>query len=86
MLPNIFSCFSSKRNIEIVEETKCMNCIHIKVCNREYDKRCINYSMGSSMGKGCEQCHHHYNMGKIPCFLCKDFSKNLEKSFEVECQ
>jgi len=61
---------------EIDEETDCVKCIHLKVCNKEMFYRCVNYEFGTSEYKECQSCIHKYtrwDKDSIPCFYCTDF-------------
>ena len=63
--------------VEIDEETRCCRCFHSDVCDYSMEKRCSNYSCGSSVGDGCQSCSHRftrYDKDPVPCFICPFFN------------
>lgn len=72
-----------KFNIEIDEETNCDRCIHFEVCDHNMEKRCFNFTWGTSQYDGCMSCtlrftrwdSYHDGKDKIPCFHCKFFKE-----------
>lgn len=68
----------------VAVETKCADCIHTHVCSHVMERRCVNYTCGTSDGSGCHSCSHRFtrfddhNQGKdaVPCFHCKEFLPN----------
>ena len=68
--------FGDDRRIEVLEDDDCSVCIHRKVCKREMERRCGNYSFGTSEYSGCHGCLNHYaKYDKEPtaCFICDSF-------------
>jgi hypothetical protein len=60
----------------VAEETKCSQCIHVRVCSISVEKRCVNFERGTSLRDGCACCVHHYtrfDRQPVPCFLCRQF-------------
>ncbi len=63
---------------EIAEETRCIGCLHSKVCDRSMGSRCLNFKFSTSNGNpsSCDQCIHRFtrfDRDPIPCFACGDF-------------
>ncbi len=66
---------------EIAEETDCSACIHKDVCDRDTEKRCENYTFGTSEGSGCQSCSHRftrYDKDAVPCFSCPWFETRTQ--------
>lgn len=64
-------------HMETETESNCAKCIHRRVCDGDMEKRCSNYELGTSAGKGCDGCIHRFtrfddDKKKIPCFYCED--------------
>lgn len=60
----------------VATETNCTTCIHVKVCTRSEEKRCVNFELGTSQHSNCHACIHHYtrfDKDKVPCFHCYDY-------------
>jgi hypothetical protein len=65
----------------INEESDCVKCTHIEVCNRDKSKNCENYLFGTSEYpyQNCMSCSHRFTRftkkdeEKISCFCCKYF-------------
>ncbi len=68
---------------EISNETNCLKCVHLRVCDRDTNKRCVNLDWGTSVGHtGCDHCLHKYtrwDKDKIPCFRCNFFVKKRKR-------
>lgn len=66
----------SMLHMETPIESDCSKCLHVKVCDRDMFKRCLNYEFGNSREKGCNSCIHNYTRfdlkEKVPCFYCED--------------
>ena len=66
---------------EILKETNCQCCSHVKVCSIDMSKRCVNYKFGSSIDGGlnsCTSCEHKYtrfDKDNIYCFKCGEFDE-----------
>ena len=64
-------------NVEVCEETRCVVCIHEKVCDQRMEHRCKNFRFGTSRYTGCEACVHRFTRWdgdtSLPCFICDDF-------------
>lgn len=63
-----------KREIDV--ETDCSKCIHRDVCDLAMEKRCENYTFGTSGARGCAGCSHRftrYDSTPVPCFTCPWF-------------
>ena len=69
--------YGDYRQIEVQENDKCSDCIHVKVCGYVMEKRCGNYSFGTSESQGCHGCLNRYAKfdPKLPvaCFICDSF-------------
>lgn len=62
---------------EVETETDCGKCLHRKVCEQTMEKRCENFSFGTSAEKGCGACLHRFtrfDKDAVPCFSCPDFA------------
>jgi hypothetical protein len=60
--------------VDIDDETHCGTCGHKEVCDHEMEKRCSNYTFGTSQFKGCLGCLHRYtryDKDSVPCFHCR---------------
>jgi|SRR5581483_6297164 len=69
-----------KLNVEIDEETKCSDCIHVQVCDFNMRWRCSNYTFGTSEYSlsSCQSCINRFtrfDKDKVPCFVCPFFVK-----------
>lgn len=67
-----------KFKVEVVNEDKCSECIHEKVCKRSFQDLCLNYEFGTSKETTCDGCIHRHTRyrerkDRIPCFKCKEF-------------
>jgi len=63
---------------EIDVEADCTKCVHRKVCDYKMDKRCENYTFGTSQFSGCQGCLHKYtrwDKDAVPCFSCPYFQE-----------
>ena len=71
-------------NVDVKEETKCSQCVHLKVCKREMQTFCLNYCFGSTGGRvGCGWCLHRFtrwrgDKDRIPCFKCKFYKELID--------
>lgn len=71
---------------EVDVETDCSKCIHREVCDRAMEKRCENYSFGTSAEKGCHACHHKYtrfDKDAVPCFSCSFFKADPDQAVHI---
>lgn len=69
-------------NTEIKDETNCLECLHNKVCKKDFSLFCVNYNFGNSNGHNCETCIHKFTRpcfnksnikDVIPCFKCNEY-------------
>jgi hypothetical protein len=63
-------------------ETKCLKCIHDKVCSHDVIKLCVNYKFCRSDAAGCHSCIHQYTRfdnEPVPCFNCENFLPKSQK-------
>ncbi len=68
--------FNQNFRVEIDKETSCVECVHKLVCDRNTERRCVNYWFGTSTEKGCYSCTNHYSRfdkKPVPCFYCPYF-------------
>lgn len=66
-------------NVDVTEETSCLNCNHRSVCEGKKSKCCENYDFGTSDSReACDGCVHRFYRRKwdkdgFPCFKCRFF-------------
>lgn len=69
--------FGDSRNIEVLVNDDCTKCIHRKVCGYKMERRCGNYSFGTSEFQGCQGCVNRFakydNKQPVACFICDSF-------------
>jgi hypothetical protein len=81
-------CGDVKLNVPVLKETRCKDCIHIKVCDHSKPMRCSNYDMGTSDHREpCDGCIHRYTRAiwvndGFPCFHCESYSNDDQKRIE----
>ncbi len=70
--------FEQRLRVQIDKETDCSDCLHIHVCDMTFEKRCVNYWLGTSAERGCLACTNHYSRydkEPVPCFCCPYFAQ-----------
>ena len=74
--------YEMQLNEEIVEETKCYECVHVTVCDHKMEIRCVNYWFGTSTESGCLSCTNRFGrfgqQKNSPCFKCVNFNRKTE--------
>ncbi|MGR3295984.1 MAG: hypothetical protein ACUZ8A_07145 [Candidatus Bathyanammoxibius sp.] len=74
----------------VPKETDCAACSHVKVCGGDKEKRCVNWTFGTSEGADgtCAHCvhrHGRYSRDGQQCFLCRDFSEQGTHMDDLWC-